>query len=166
MSAYADRFWKKSWDEGMTDIDPSAFETTYVDMIRPTFEEMPDKAALGYLGVDVTFGDLDRYSNQFANMLLEEGFQKGDVVGIHLPNTPEYVIALIGTLKAGCVVSGVSPLMSRSLSVSSLRTPVRCQSPIAVWLQFGMKSRISLIMFLTKSVLPALRSSSARLSML
>ena len=38
--------------------------------------------------------------------------EKGDVVGISLPNIPEYVITVIGTLKAGCVVSGVSPLLS------------------------------------------------------
>ncbi len=112
MSAYADRFWKKNWDEGMTDLDSSEFDTTYVDMIRPVFEKNSNKTALGYLGVDVTFGQLDRHSNQFANMLLENGFRKGDIVGINLPNTPEYVIALIGTLKAGCIVSGVSPLMS------------------------------------------------------
>ncbi|MBW1687272.1 MAG: AMP-binding protein [Deltaproteobacteria bacterium] len=109
---YGERFWKRNWDEGLTDLEPSAFETTYVDLIKPIFEERPDKTALGYLGVDVTFGELDGYSNQFANMLLENGFRKGDIVGINLPNTPEYVIALIGTLKAGCVVSGVSPLMS------------------------------------------------------
>ena len=112
MSVYADRFWMKNWDEGMTDLEPSEFETTYVDMIRPVFDEMPKKTAMGYLGVDVTFGELDRYSNQFANMLLDKGFQKGDMVGINLPNMPEYMIALIGTLKAGCIVSGVSPLMS------------------------------------------------------
>ena len=112
MSVYADRFWMKNWDEGMTDLDPSEFDTTYVDMIRPVFEENANKTALGYLGVDVTFGELDRYSNQFANMLLENGFRKGDIVGINLPNTPEYVIALLGTSKAGCIVSGVSPLMS------------------------------------------------------
>ncbi len=114
MSAYADRFWMKSWDEGMTDLDPSEFETTYVDMIRSAFEESPNKTALGYLGVNVTFGEVDRYSNQFANMLIENGFCKGDIVGINLPNTPEYMISLIGTLKAGCIVSGVSPLMSAS----------------------------------------------------
>jgi long-chain acyl-CoA synthetase len=112
MSVYADRFWMKNWDEGMTDLDPSEFDTTYVDMLKPVFEKNANKTALGYLGVDVTFGDLDRYSNQFANMLLENGFRKGDIVGINLPNTPEYVISLIGTLKAGCIVSGVSPLMS------------------------------------------------------
>ena len=114
MSVYADRFWMKNWDEGMTDLDPEEFETTYVDMIRSAFEESPNKTALGYLGVNVTFAEMDRYSNQFANMLIENGFRKGDIVGINLPNTPEYIISLIGTLKAGCIVSGVSPLMSAS----------------------------------------------------
>jgi long-chain acyl-CoA synthetase len=112
LSVYADRFWMKNWDEGMTDLDPQEFETTYVDMLRPVFREESKRTALGYLGVNVTFGELDRYSNQFANMLIENGFQKGDIVGLNLPNTPEYVISLIGTLKAGCTVSGVSPLMS------------------------------------------------------
>jgi long-chain acyl-CoA synthetase len=55
---------------------------------------------------------LDEYSNQFANMLIDNGFGKGDVVGINVPNTPEYVIAIIGAWKAGCIVSGVSPLLS------------------------------------------------------
>jgi long-chain acyl-CoA synthetase len=114
LSVYADRFWMKNWDEGMTDLDLEEFETTYVDMIRLAFEESPNKTALGYLGVNVTFGELDRYSNQFANMLIENGFRKGDIVGINLPNTPEYIISLIGTLKVGCIVSGVSPLMSAS----------------------------------------------------
>jgi len=112
LSVYADRFWMKNWDEGMTDLDPSEFETSYVEMIKPMFEEMSNKTVFGYLGVDVTFAELDRYSNQFANMLLENGFRKGDIVGINLPNMPEYLISLIGTLKAGCIVSGVSPLMS------------------------------------------------------
>jgi len=112
LSVYADRFWMKNWDEGMADLDPSEFDTTYVDMLRPVFAENTNETALGYLGVDITFGELDRYSNQFANVLIESGFRKGDIVGINLPNTPEYVISLIGTLKAGCIVSGVSPLMS------------------------------------------------------
>ncbi|MFW9929834.1 MAG: AMP-binding protein, partial [Candidatus Thorarchaeota archaeon] len=55
---------------------------------------------------------IDEYSNQFAHMLIDHGFKKGDVVGINLPNTPQYIIALVGTLKAGCIVSGVSPLLS------------------------------------------------------
>ncbi|MFH1975834.1 MAG: AMP-binding protein [Pseudomonadota bacterium] len=107
-----EQFWRKSYDAGLEDVDPSKWETSYVDVIKPAFEKFPDKAAFSFLGVEVTFAQLDRYANKFANMLIQNGLKKGDVVGINLPNIPEYVIAWLGTLKAGCVVSGVSPLLS------------------------------------------------------
>ena len=109
---YSDRFWMRNWDEGLKDLAPEEYETTYVEMVMKTFAEFPDKVAMKYLGIDVTFRELDHYSNQFANMLIANGFKKGDVVGINLPNTPQYLISVIGTLKAGCIVSGVSPLLS------------------------------------------------------
>jgi long-chain acyl-CoA synthetase len=109
---YTERFWKKNWDEGVEDLKPGEFETTYVEMIKQAFKEVPDKTALGYLGIDITFSELDKYANQFAGMLMENGFKKGDIVGINLPNIPEYVISLIGALRAGCAISGVSPLLS------------------------------------------------------
>ena len=109
---YSSRFWKAGWDPGLDDIDPKEFDTTYPEMVRGVFEKFSDKMALEYQGLEISFGEVDRYSNQFANMLIENGFKKGDVVGINLPNTPEYVYSLLGTLKAGCIVSGVSPLMS------------------------------------------------------
>jgi long-chain acyl-CoA synthetase len=62
--------------------------------------------------VHITFRQLDSYANRFANMLISLGLDKGSVVGINLPNIPEYVIAWLGTLRAGCVVSVVSPLLS------------------------------------------------------
>ena len=105
-------FWKKSWDEGITDHDPAEWETNYADLVAPTFEEFPDRVALSYMGTEITFTGLDLYANKFANMLQSCGLEKGDVVGINLPNIPEYVIAWLGTIRAGCVVSGVSPLMS------------------------------------------------------
>lgn len=112
MSNYAERFWKKNWDDGLEDLDQAEFETTYVDMIKKAFVTVPDKTALGFLGVDISFRELDGYANQFANMLQAKGFEKGDIVGINLPNIPEYVISLIGALRAGCIISGVSPLLS------------------------------------------------------
>jgi len=112
MNMYADRFWKKNWDPGVEDLKTEEYETTYVKIIEQAFQDVPDKTAMGFLGVDITFGELDIYANQFANMLVENGFEKGDVVGINLPNIPQYVITVIGTLRAGCIVSGISPLMS------------------------------------------------------
>ncbi len=107
-----EQLWRKSYDAGLEDIDPSKWETSYVDVIKPAFEKFPEKAAFSYFGIEVTFAQLDKYSNKFANMLIQNGLKKGDVVGINLPNIPEYVIAWLGILKAGCVVSGVSPLLS------------------------------------------------------
>jgi len=106
------QFWKKAWDPGLDDLDPSAWETSYVDAIRPTFETYADRPALSFMEIEISFRDLDRHSNRFAHMLMAHGLKKGDVVGINLPNIPEYVIAWLGTLKAGCAVSGVSPLLS------------------------------------------------------
>ena len=104
--------WKKSWDEGLSDLDPSAWEISYVDAVKPAFADYPGKTALAFMGVEITFAQLDAYANRFADMLIQSGLKKGDVVGINLPNIPEYVIAWLGTLRAGCVVSGVSPLLS------------------------------------------------------
>lgn len=109
---YESRFWKKSWDPGLKDLDPKEFEITFAELVRNMFDKYPDNMALAYQGLEISFGELDRYSNQFAHMLIENGFKKGDVVGINLPNTPEYIYSVIGTLKAGCIVSGVSPLLS------------------------------------------------------
>ncbi len=109
---YETRFWEKSYDPDVQPVDPQDWEISYVDAVRPAFRDYPAKTALAYMGTEIRFADLDRYTNRFAHMLLASGLKKGDVVGINLPNIPEYVIAWLGTLKAGCVVSGVSPLLS------------------------------------------------------
>ena len=106
------QFWKKSWDKGLKDLPPSAWEMSYIDFVRRSFTEDRAKIALAYFGVEITYAELDRYANRFAGMLIANGFTRGDVVGINLPNIPEYLIAWLGTLRAGCAVSGVSPLLS------------------------------------------------------
>ncbi|TFG16326.1 MAG: AMP-dependent synthetase [Promethearchaeota archaeon] len=110
--SYKDRFWTKNYDSGISDVDPKEFETSYTEIIRRTFEELPEKLALAFYGTEINYAELEKYSNEFANMLIEHGFKKGDVLGVNTANIPEYVIAVLGGLKAGCIVSGVSPLMS------------------------------------------------------
>ncbi len=112
MSKYSERFWKKNWDAGLEDLDPKIWETSYTEAIRKAFESYPDKMALAFQGLEISFKEVDERSNAFAHMLIENGFKKGDVVGINLANIPEYVYTFLGTLKAGCIVSGVSPLLS------------------------------------------------------
>jgi long-chain acyl-CoA synthetase len=109
---YETKFWKKNWDPGLQDLDPKDFEISFTDAIQKTFDESSDKIALTFQGLEITFGEIDKYANQFANMLIDNGFKKGDVVAVNLANIPEYPIAVVGILRAGCVLSGVSPLMS------------------------------------------------------
>ncbi|MBD3350821.1 MAG: AMP-binding protein [Candidatus Lokiarchaeota archaeon] len=106
------RFWKKSYDAGLSDLNPSEFEITNIDALKGVFKEFPNKLAVEYLGVHISYKELDEYSNQFANMLIEQGFKVGDIVGICLANMPQYIITWLGCLKAGCTISGISPLLS------------------------------------------------------
>ncbi len=109
---YKDRFWKSKWDSNIKDLDPKEFEASFTEIARRAFEELPEKLALAFYGTEITYGELDKLSNEFAHMLIENGLKKGDVLGINTANIPEYIIGILGGLKAGIIVSGVSPLLS------------------------------------------------------
>jgi len=111
-SKYSEKIWKKSWDSGLKDLDPRVFDMSIIEALNDTFENYAEKLAFSFIGMEINFGVIEKRSNQFANMLIENGFKKGDIVGINLPNIPEYLFSVVGTLKAGCIVSGISPLLS------------------------------------------------------
>jgi acetyl-CoA synthetase len=52
---------------------------------------------------EYTFGDLKRLSNRLANVLVAKGLERGDRVGILLPQAPETAVAHIAIYKAGLV---------------------------------------------------------------
>ena len=47
---------------------------------------------------------------RMANALGKLGIKKGDRVGIHLPNCPQYPIAYYATLSLGAIVVNMNPL--------------------------------------------------------
>jgi acetyl-CoA synthetase len=50
---------------------------------------------------DVTYADLHRDVQRFANALRDQGVQPGDVVGIYLPMIPEVVVAMLACARIG-----------------------------------------------------------------
>jgi long-chain acyl-CoA synthetase len=58
----------------------------------------------------VTYGELDRLANQFANVLGTLGLSQGQKVVLMLPNVPEFAVGYYGTLKAGGVVVPINVL--------------------------------------------------------
>lgn len=66
-----------------------------------------DKAALLYSSPDreekLTFDELKKKSNQFANVLKKHDIEKGDRVFLFLPRTPEFYATFFGVLKTGAI---------------------------------------------------------------
>ena len=68
-----------------------------------------NRAAIRWEGEDgssrvLTYADLYRQVNRFANGLRELGVAKGDVVGLYMPMVPEIAIALFAIAKTGAIV--------------------------------------------------------------
>jgi long-chain acyl-CoA synthetase len=80
------------------------------EILEKTAEEYREKKAIAYFEGEITYGELDALSDQFAAALVKLGVKKGDRVAVFLPNIPQFVIAYFGTLKAGAVSTAISPL--------------------------------------------------------
>ena len=106
---YEDRPWLSSYDLDVRPEIPIP-DQSYPDLLQETFQRFPEKTAYHFLGLTTTFQEFQNRALKFATMLREQGCQPGDVVAVNLPNIPQYLIAHIGAILAGCVVTGLSPL--------------------------------------------------------
>jgi long-chain acyl-CoA synthetase len=62
------------------------------------------------MGKALTFAQLDVQSRSFANYLQTLGLEPGARVAIMLPNVLQFPIAMVGAIRAGCVVVNTNPL--------------------------------------------------------
>lgn len=108
---YASKPWLKHYDKHISD-KLTYTNKLYSDLFSEAVGKVRNRVAIYYHGLPVTYDQLDKMSNKFANFLNAQGAKQGDVVGINLPNVLANYISIIGILKAGCVVSGVSPLLT------------------------------------------------------
>ncbi len=69
-----------------------------------------DRPALEFMGKRATYRQLLDLTDRAAKGFQELGVRPGVHVGLFLPNTPHYVIAFFGVLKAGGTVVNYSPL--------------------------------------------------------
>ncbi|MBT3226109.1 MAG: long-chain fatty acid--CoA ligase [Deltaproteobacteria bacterium] len=83
---------------------------TVFDLLGISANSHPDKAALNYYGSEISFYELRQMSLRMANAFIEMGIKKGDRVGLHLPNIPQYVIGYYAAMSLGAVIVNFSPL--------------------------------------------------------
>ncbi len=102
--------WLKHYPEGVPEnIDISA-HASLVALFEDSFRRFAQRNAYLYMGKALTFAQLDLQSRSFANYLQTLGLEPGARVAIMLPNVLQFPIAMIGALRAGCVVVNTNPL--------------------------------------------------------
>ena len=74
--------------------------------------EFGSKTALidGATGSQLTFTEARTLARAFGSGLLRLGANKGDVMAIVMPNSPDYVVTFLGASEAGLVVTTLNPV--------------------------------------------------------
>lgn len=70
----------------------------------------PNKACTSFYGTEMTFWQVREQVLRLANALAARGLKKGDRIGIHLPNCPQFIVSYLASLHLGAIVVNVNPL--------------------------------------------------------
>ena len=104
-----DRPWVKNYDKGV----PATIEYPkgpVFQFLDNAAQKYPDHACTIFKGAAISYKEMNAITDRIAGALAAMGVKKGDRVGIFMPNTPQFVMAYFGILKAGGVVVATNPL--------------------------------------------------------
>ena len=79
-------------------------------VLEKAAERFGSRPALEFMGKRTSYAELEALANRAALGFQKLGVGPGVHVGLFLPNTPHYIIAFFGVLKAGGTVVNYSPL--------------------------------------------------------
>jgi long-chain acyl-CoA synthetase len=109
MSIYDDKPWLDRYDPGQ----PADIEVEYssaLQMFEAAVSRCPEADAIRYFDGRISFRELDELADAFAVGISEAGFRPGERVAIFTQNVPQFVIAQVGTWKAGGIAVSVNPM--------------------------------------------------------
>ncbi len=82
-------------------------------LLTASAERDPDHTAIKLDDAELSYGALDGASAHIAGLLAEHGFQRGDRVGVMLPNVPYFPVCYYGVLRAGGIVVPMNVLLKK-----------------------------------------------------
>jgi long-chain acyl-CoA synthetase len=104
-----ERPWTAHYDKGVPASLDYPKEPLF-HFLEEAARKYPDRACTIFKGAAISFKEMNEITDHLAAALVEMGIKKGDRVGIFMPNTPQFVVAYFGILKAGGVVVATNPL--------------------------------------------------------
>lgn len=125
-------------------------DVSYGEILDQGLKFQPGKPAFYFMGASMSFGELDSQAARFAGWLNQTGCGPGDVVSFYMPNLPQGLITMAGTIKAGCILNGVSPLLTPKELAYQLND---CKAKVVVGLDILMETNLTPI----KDEVPSLK---------
>jgi long-chain acyl-CoA synthetase len=106
-----ERPWLAQYPEGVpAQIDSNQYASVAA-VVEEAFERFRQRPAFASFGKQLSYGQIDEMSRQFAGYLTGVlKLSKGDRIAIMMPNVLQYPIALFGALRAGMVVVNTNPM--------------------------------------------------------
>jgi long-chain acyl-CoA synthetase len=80
------------------------------EILDTAAERFGDRPAVEFMGKRATYRQLHALADRAAKGFQQLGVRPGVHVGLYMPNTPHYLVAFFGVLKAGGTVVNYSPL--------------------------------------------------------
>ncbi|MCQ9641268.1 amino acid adenylation domain-containing protein [Chryseobacterium sp. WG14] len=84
-------------------------EETLVSLFLKQVDLHPENTAVVCQGREITYKELNRRSNQLANVLLEKGIKEGMYVPVWLDRSLEWAVAILAILKTGAAYVPIDP---------------------------------------------------------
>ena len=110
-----EKLYYKHWPEGVPK-EINIPDITLVDSLENTVKKFPNNIATYFMGFELTYSQLMDIVNRCTTKLQELGIKKGDCVAIQYTNNPAFIAYFYGILKAGGIVTSISPLF-KSLEI-------------------------------------------------
>jgi len=110
MNAYTAKPWLSQYRPGTpAEIVPEFPHA--LAMFKAAVQRSPAQTLIYYFDHAISAAEVDRLSDAFACALNARGFVRGDRVAVYLQNVPQFVIAMLGTWKAGGIMVSVNPML-------------------------------------------------------
>jgi long-chain acyl-CoA synthetase len=104
--------WLQHYDDGVPASLAPYPEKSLHSYLEETAAKFPDRPCTIFKGRVITYREMNELTDRMAAALAALGVKPGDRVGLFIPNTPQFVIAFYGILKAGGVAVATNPLYS------------------------------------------------------
>jgi len=118
--------WIKNYPEGVPAEVPTHDYVSLVDLIDRACKKYAQRTVASAFGVALRYQDLDRHAQAFAGWLASLSLPPGSRIALMMPNVLPYLVALVGTLRAGHVIVNVNPLCTPRELSAQLRDSGAC----------------------------------------